>query len=115
LSGSQPRKGDVWRVELDPVRGHEQGRTRPCVVVSEDWFNTASRGMVVVIPLTSRVRGIPLQVVVQPPEGGLQVASAVKIEDIRSVAIERFSSRYGRLAEPTLVEIAERLRILLGL
>ena len=111
----QPRKGDDWRVELDPVRGHEQERTRPWLVVSEDWYNAMPRGMVVVIPMTSRLRGIPLHVVVQPPEGGLVVASAVKIEDIRSVSVERFSTRYGRLSEHSMQEIAKRLRLLLGL
>ena len=83
-SHSQPLKCEIWRIALDSLRGHEQGRTRPCVVISEDWFNTAQRGVVVVIPLTSRLRGIPLHVVVQPPEGGLHVASAVTIEDMRS-------------------------------
>ena len=88
---------------------------RQCLVVSEDWYNAMPRGMVVVMPMTSRLRGIPLHVVVQPPEGGLDVASAVKIEDIRSVSVERFSTRYGRLSEHSMQEIAKRLRLLLGL
>ena len=30
-----PKRGEIWRVELEPVRGSEQGKTRPIVVLSE--------------------------------------------------------------------------------
>lgn len=36
---TDPARGDVWTVNLDPVRGHEQAGTRPALVVSVDRFN----------------------------------------------------------------------------
>lgn len=30
-----PQRGEVWRVQLEPVRGSEQGKTRPVIVLSE--------------------------------------------------------------------------------
>jgi mRNA interferase MazF len=32
---NNPKRGEIWRVELEPVRGSEQGKTRPVVVLSE--------------------------------------------------------------------------------
>jgi mRNA interferase MazF len=49
----------------------------PVAVLSEDSFNNGPAGLVVVLPLTSTIRPIPSYVVVEPPEGGLRVRSAV--------------------------------------
>ena len=111
----EPSRGEVWRVDLEPVRGHEQGRTRPCVVVSDDLFNHGPAGIVAIVPLTSRARGVPLHVVVDPPDGGITERSFIKCEDLRSVSVERFSKRYGALSETVMREIEDRLRIFLGL
>jgi mRNA interferase MazF len=32
----QPRRGEIWMVDLDPVRGSEIQKKRPCVVISSD-------------------------------------------------------------------------------
>src|SRR5271156_4119165 len=81
-----PARGQVWLVDLDPVRGHEQAGLRPALVVSVDQFNQTALGLAVVVPITSRTKDFPLHVRVDPPEGGLQVASFVKCEDMRSVS-----------------------------
>ena len=38
-----PLCGDVWRVDFEPVRGHEQGRTRPALIISNDVINGMRR------------------------------------------------------------------------
>lgn len=43
---------EVYWVDLDPVRGSEIAKTRPCVVVSETEVNRVRR-TVVIVPLTS--------------------------------------------------------------
>lgn len=35
LPPQNPQRGEVWRVQLDPVRGSEQGKARPLIVLSE--------------------------------------------------------------------------------
>ena len=35
----QPRRGDVYLISLDPTRGSEIRKARPCVVVSPDELN----------------------------------------------------------------------------
>lgn len=108
-------RGEIWLVDLNPVCGHEQAGRRPALVVSVDGFNHGPAGLVIVIPITTKDKGIPLHVGVFPPEGGLNEQSFIKCEDVRSVAKERLVRCLGRVEEGTLAEVEDRLRILLGL
>ncbi len=110
-----PLRGEVWLVDLDPARGHEQAGKRPALVISVDLFNRGPAGLVVLVPLTSRDKGVPWHVLVEPPEGGLEQKSFIKCEDVRSVATERLSTRLGVVSGETLAAVEDRLRILLGL
>lgn len=115
MTAPQPARGDVWLVSLDPVRGHEQAGTRPALGVSVDRFNLGPAGLVVVLPITSRSKGVALHVPVLPPEGGLTLPSFVKCEDVRSVSVDRLVRRLGSVQASTLALVEDRLRILLGL
>jgi mRNA interferase MazF len=108
-------RGEVWLVELGPTRGHEQAGRRPALVVSHDRFNRGAAGLVVVLPMTTRERRIPLHVSVDPPEGGVRDRSFVKCEDIRSISDRRLIERWGSVGPPTLALVEDRLRILLDL
>ncbi|NCR44934.1 MAG: type II toxin-antitoxin system PemK/MazF family toxin, partial [Microcystis aeruginosa SX13-01] len=52
-------RGEIWLADLNPVRGHEQAGKRPCLVISADLFNQGASGLVVVLPVTSKDKGIP--------------------------------------------------------
>jgi mRNA interferase MazF len=103
----------VWEVDLDPVRGHEQAGTRPAVVVSADRFNRGPAGLVVLLPMTTRDRGIPLHVAVEPSESRLGRRGWIKPEDIRSVSVERLGRRLGSVPATALAAVDDRLRVLL--
>ena len=111
----QPARGEVWTVNLDPAKGHEQKGTRPGLVISSDSFNFSPASLVVIIPLTTKRRNIPLHVEVNPPEGGLKQTSFIKCEDVRSVSKQRLSSRWGSVSPRTISEVEGRLRLLLEL
>jgi mRNA interferase MazF len=34
-----PKRGEIWWVNLDPTQGREIKKHRPCVIVSADWLN----------------------------------------------------------------------------
>ncbi len=110
-----PSRGDVWLVDLSPTRGHEQAGRRPALVVSVDLFNGGPAGLVVVLPITSKGKGVSFHVPVNPPEGGLRQVSFVKCEGVRSVSTERLIELYGVASSETLRAVEDRLRILLGL
>ena len=111
----QPRRGEIWMTDLDPTRGHEQAGKRPALVISADAFNAGPAGLVIVLPLTSKEKGVRFHVPVDPPEGGLRKRSFIKCEDVRSVAVERLSRRVGAVAAATMHAVAFRLRILIDL
>ena len=110
-----PSRGEVWLVDLNPTRGHEQAGKRPCLVVSVDLFNQGPAGLVVVLLVTSKGKGVSSHVAVNPPEGGLTRPSFVKCEGVRSIAIERLIQRYGFVSSETMAAVEDRVRILLGL
>ena len=110
-----PSRSEVWTVNLNPVRGHEQAGHRPCLVISVDIFNHGPAGLVVIIPITTKEKGIPFHVAISPPEGGVSKKSFIKCEDIRSISTERLSKCLGTVSLETLKAVEERLKILLDL
>jgi mRNA interferase MazF len=110
-----PERGDIWLAELDPTRGHEQAGRRPVLMVSVGAFNQSKAGLVIVIPVTSTLRGIPWHVPVAPPDGGVKNASYLMCEAIRSVSKERLIKRWGAVSMTVRKEVEDRLRILLEL
>ena len=112
---AEPCRGEVWMVDLNPTRGHEQAGKRPALVVSVDLFNEGPAGLVVVLPITTKFKGVPLHVELAPPEGGVKERSFVKCEDVRSVSKERLSVSWGMVSPRTMDAVEDRLRLLLGL
>ena len=108
-------RGEIWLVNLSPIRGREQAGTRPALIVSVDLFNHGAAELVVVIPVTSKAKGIPLHVEVNPPEGGLSLKSFVKCEDVRSISTARLMKKSGKVSPEIINAVEDRLKILLGL
>lgn len=111
----QPHRGDVWLINLNPIRGREQSGQRPALVMSVDLFNSGPADLVVVLPITSQAKGIPFHVQINPPEGGMTRTSFIKCEDVRSISKERLIRRFGVVTDNTLSAVEDRLRILLNL
>ena len=110
-----PQRGEIWLLDLDPNRGHEQAGRRPALILTVDTFNAGPADLVVVIPVTKTIRAMPTHVIVRPPEGGVKMECAILCEALRSVSKERLVVKWGRVNPPTLAEVEDRVRILLGL
>ena len=115
ISPPSPLRGEIWMLNLDPTRGHEQAGTRPALILSVDVFNAGPADLAIVLPITSRSKGVRSHVTIQPPEGGLSVVSYIKCEDIRSVSRVRLLKRLGNVAPKTMADVEDKLRILLQL
>jgi mRNA interferase MazF len=52
---------DVWLVKLDPVKGSEIKKTRPCIIISPEEINT-HMNTVIIAPLTSTIKNYPFRI-----------------------------------------------------
>ncbi len=110
-----PRRGELWLVDLEPVRGHEQGRTRPALVVSDDIFNGGPAGVVIVVPVTTkRTYRIPTHLPLDPPDGGLTRPSHLLCDQVRTISTERLLSRIGALPARTVQHAVSIIADLIG-
>ena len=85
-------RGDVFLVELNPTRGSEIRKRRPCVVVSPDELNAHLRTCIVA-PLTTGGHRYPFRVSCRF-EGK---AGYVVLDQIRTVDRERLVRPLGKL------------------
>lgn len=113
-------RGEVWQVDLDPVRGNEANKQRPAVIVSNDRANATAtrlgRGVVTVVPVTSNVRKVyPFQVLLSAATSGLAVDSKAQAEQVRSIATQRLLGRIGRISAAELAHLDDALRLHLAL
>ncbi|MFJ8859788.1 type II toxin-antitoxin system PemK/MazF family toxin [Streptomyces sp. NPDC102451] len=109
------KRGEIYLVEYEPVRGSEANRARPSVIVSNDGANAVvdrtGRGVVTVVPLTSNTsRVYPFQVLLHADESGLPKDSKVQCEQVRAMAQERFLRRVGAVPRQRMAEIDTALR-----
>ncbi|MDF8264606.1 type II toxin-antitoxin system PemK/MazF family toxin [Luteipulveratus flavus] len=113
-------RGDIWLADLDPRRGAEADKHRPVVIVSNDGANAAAarldHGVVTVVPVTSRPgRVLPFQVLLAPPDSGLDLESKAQAEQVRSIDVVRLTRRLGRLSPSAAWQLDEALRLHLAL
>ena len=94
---TEPQRGEVYLVQLDPTRGSEIRKTRPCLIVSPDELNHDLR-TVIVAPMTTGGHAYPWRVQCRfQGRGGF-----VAIDQLRTVDTERLVRRLGRLAPTPL-------------
>jgi mRNA interferase MazF len=115
MPSSTAVRGDIWDADLDPHEGHEQGGKRPCLVVSVNQLNQGPSGLVVVVPISSKPKGIRSHVFIKSEEGGLTQDSYAKCEAVRSISVDRLIRRRGTVSDTTMDAVSQILKILLGL
>lgn len=98
-------RGEVVLVELNPTRGSEIRKTRPCLVVSPDELNAHIRTYIVA-PLTTGSRPYPFRI---PCRFQGQTGHVV-VDQIRTVDGERIVKRLGRISPPTLAKVLDVLQ-----
>jgi mRNA interferase MazF len=122
------KRGEIYWVEFDPVKGSEQGGLRPALIVQQDIGNQYSPTTVVVaITRTIPPRSYPFVVVVEPGESGLPTRSAINCSQVATIQKDEPGSRLrpwpgehevrpvGRLSTQKMTEVNRALRYNLGL
>jgi len=108
------KKGDIVLTDLEPVKGSEQGKTRPCLVIQNNVGNAVSPNTIIAAISARKEKEYPFIVHVQ--EGGLTKESTVLLNQIRTVSIEhRIIRKLGTLKPSTMKKVDEALKISLAL
>ena len=108
-------RGEIYYAALDPVYGHEQGGTRPVLVLQNDVGNYYSPTLIVTAATrrTFKKPAQPTHVVLDDAEG--LEPSLFMLEFIRTIDKRRVRSYVGRLTEEQMEQIDAALRVSLHL
>ncbi len=112
------KKWSIYRANLDPVIGSEQGKLRPVLIISEDEINDLLN-TVNVIPITSRKSGrriYPNEILISANNFGLEKESIILCHQIRTLDKQRLSEQYGHISDTkTQTEIFDALCFQIGI
>ncbi|RYJ05064.1 MAG: type II toxin-antitoxin system PemK/MazF family toxin [Actinomycetales bacterium] len=97
--------GQVVWVNLSPVIGSEQAGHRPAVIVSSTDYLASIPNIVVVLPVTTRDRGLPNHVQLGGATGLDAEKSFAMTEQPRTIDRRRITAHAGRVDESTLREL----------
>ena len=104
-------RGDIYWVDLNPTKGSEINKLRPCVLVGATPINQA-RHTVVVVPLSSSTQARPpITIAVSC----LQKQVIAVCDQIRTVDKSRLKNPAGQLSEEDLNALDDGLRQVLCL
>ena len=99
------RRGDVCLINLNPTRGREIRKMRPCVVVSPDELNAHLRTFIVA-PMSTGGHPYPFRV---PCRFAGKVGHVV-LDQLRTVDQERVVRPLGRLGAGTVARVLAALQ-----
>ncbi|MDO8614194.1 MAG: type II toxin-antitoxin system PemK/MazF family toxin [Dehalococcoidia bacterium] len=102
------RRGEVWWANLDPPAG-----ARPVLLLSRDAAYERRRS-VTIAPVTTRIRGLPVEVMLRP-EDGLSQISVVNLDDVTTVRKIVLARRLTTLSPAKMREVEEAIRFALQL
>jgi mRNA interferase MazF len=106
-------RGEIRWADLNPVRGNEQARLRPVLIVSHDIFNDRS-GTVIAVAITSQPQRAGFPLTLELSSKDLPKTSWAKISQIRTLAVERIGKRLGRATPEELAQVIEGLNEIIG-
>jgi mRNA interferase MazF len=110
-----PKRGDVWLIDLEPVRGSELKKQRPAIVISSD--SLGALAVKLVVPLTEwnpKFQGKPWHVQMIPNEdNGLNKVSSADTLQTRTVSLQRFIKQLGKVTADDLERLTAALVIVI--
>lgn len=112
------KRGEIYFVNLNPVKGREQAGFRPVLVLSIDEINRLPLVATVVVGTKGEniTTDYPTNVRVSPEESGLPIETVFMCFQIRSLDPERFPRQpVGKVSGEILNMIEDAVKNCLGL
>jgi mRNA interferase MazF len=96
------KQGEIWFVDLNPIKGSEQAGQRPVVVISGNLMNE-HLAVVIVVPLTTKIKNYKGNPILIPTKlNGLKTESEMLVFHVRSVSKDRFAKKIGSVGKEEL-------------
>lgn len=94
------KRGDILLVNLEPVKGSEQGRIRPTLVIQNDILNKYSP-LTIIAPITSKIyeKEYPTNVFIKKEETKLNKDSTILLNQIRAIDKRRIIKKLASLSQ----------------
>ncbi len=109
-----PLRGEIWIVNWNPSRGSEQAGRRPALIIQNNIGNDKS-STTIVTAISTSVKEYPMNVVLNPPEGGLNQRSIVMTSQILTVSKGRLEKKVGLLSPAIMAEVNTAIKLSLEL
>ena len=109
-----PRRGEIWLINWNPARGSEQAGIRPALVIQNNIGNEHA-STTIVSAISTGVKSYPMNVLLDPPQGGLIKPSIIKTSQILTVSKDRLEKKLGVVEEKKMKEVDQALKISLSL
>ena len=104
-----PDAGEIVWLHFDPRAGHEQAGHRPALVLSPLAYNRKA-GLMVCVPLTTRIKGYPFEVKIEGEREAVALADQIKSFDWK----KRGATPKGRASPAELEMVRVRTINLIG-
>ena len=106
---------DIHWVDLEPTKGAETQKPRPCVIIQSDVVNIQSKTLIVA-PMLPNHKPWPFAVNLTPTtNNGLDKDRHINLKQLRAVDISRIGKKQGRLEKEYLPSLKETLSIIFDL
>ena len=114
--GLELKRGDIFLVDLEPVRGSEQGKCRPALIIQNDLGNTYSP-VTIIAAITSKKFNseYPTNLNILSSRSNLEYDSTILLNQIRTIDKSRIIKFLGKLDEEDMKKVDLILKISLDL
>jgi mRNA interferase MazF len=103
------KQAEIWLADLEPVKGSEQGKTRPIVIISGNTMNTYFP-VVIACPLSSSIKNYEGCLVISKNKiNGLTIDSEIISFQVRTVSKERLLKKIGAITNVQLIAVINGL------
>lgn len=109
------RQLEIYWINLEPTKGAETKKLRPCVIIQSDLINVHSKTLIVA-PLLPQHKPWPFAVNLVPStENGLDKSRHINLKQLRAIDVSRIGKKQGRVESKYLNSIKDVLITIFGL
>ena len=110
------KRGDIILVNLEPVKGSEQGGIRPCLIIQNNDGNKYSP-LTIIAPLTSKIfnKEFPTNVFIPREYSCLERDSNILLNQIKTIDKKRIIKKLGSLDLHLMKKVDLAIKISLDL